>query len=271
MVETTAPDLPSTPTATPTSQILPTGTVVPTEREPEMITIQIVFDNYPYQEGLDTGWGFSAFVTYKDYNVLFDTGASGSILLKNMAALNIHPDEIQNVVLSHQHNDHTAGLQQLLYAGANPKIYLPPSFSSSFKNQFSGQAEVIEVTPGLPITERISTSGEIQGSPPEQALVIDTTRGLIVITGCAHPGVENMVLAAKRYFKEEVYLVMGGFHLGSASTEEVKRIIKEFKRIGVVQVAPCHCTGDRAISQFKEAFGDNYIRLGVGAVIEIET
>ena len=262
---------PSPSTTPPSFQATPEGTEIPTEKSADLITIRVVFDNYPYQDGLDTGWGFSAFVTYKDQNVLFDTGANGSILLKNMNALHINASEIQNVVLSHEHGDHTAGLQQVLSAGANPKIYLPPSFSSSFKNQFNYQVEVIEVTPGLPIAERISTSGEIPGSPPEQALVIDTTRGLIVITGCAHPGVEKMVLAAKRYFKEDVYLVMGGSHLGSASTEEVKQIIKEFKRIGVVQVAPCHCTGDRAIRQFKDAFGDNFIRLGVGAVIEIET
>jgi 7,8-dihydropterin-6-yl-methyl-4-(beta-D-ribofuranosyl)aminobenzene 5'-phosphate synthase len=173
-----------------------------------MITITIVFDNYPYKEGMQTAWGFLAFVTYKDQNVLFDTGGSGLTLLENMSEMNINPAEVQNVVLSHEHNDHTAGLQALLSAGADPMIYLPPSFSSSFKNQFSQQAEVIEVVPVLLIAERISTLGEIQGSPPEQALVVDTPRGLVVITGCAHPGVEKMVLAAKRQFKEEIYLVI---------------------------------------------------------------
>lgn len=192
------------------------------------------------------------------------------MLLGNMSKMNIKPAEVQNVVLSHEHNDHTGGLQALLSAGADPKIYLPPSFSSSFKNQFSKQAEVIEVVPGQQITERISSLGEIQGSPPEQALVIDSPRGLVIITGCAHPGVEKMVLAAKRQFHEQIYLVMGGFHLSSASSNEVKRIINEFERIGVVHVAPCHCTGDRAINQFKEAFGENFISVGVGAVIEIE-
>ena len=260
----------STPQPTLTPEDTPEPTSQPTEAEVEMITITIVFDNYPYKKGLKTAWGFSAFVTYKDQNVLFDTGASGSMLLGNMSKMNIKPAEVQNVVLSHEHNDHTGGLQALLSAGADPKIYLPPSFSSSFKNQFSKQAEVIEVVPGQQITERISSLGEIQGSPPEQALVIDTPRGLVVITGCAHPGVEKMVLAAKRQFHEQIYLVMGGFHLGSASSNEVKRIINEFERIGVVHVAPCHCTGDRAINQFKEAFGENFISVGVGAVIEIE-
>jgi len=259
-----------TPQPTPSPEDTPEPTLQPTEAVVEMITITIVFDNYPYQKGLKTAWGFSAYVTYKDQNVLFDTGASGSTLLENMSKMKIIPAEVQNVVLSHEHYDHTAGLQSLLSAGADPKIYLPPSFSSSFKKQFRGQAEVIEVVPGQQIAERISSLGEIQGSPPEQALVIDTPQGLVVITGCAHPGVEKMVLAAKRLFHEQIYMVIGGFHLGSASSNDVKKIIKEFERIGVVHVAPCHCTGDRAIDQFKEAFGENFINVGVGAVIEIE-
>ena len=260
----------STPQPTPSPEDTLERTPQPTEAEVEMITITIVFDNYPFKKGLKAAWGFSAFVTYKDQNVLFDTGASGSMLLENMSKVNINPVEVQNVVLSHDHYDHTAGMQSLLFAEAEPKIYLPPSFSSSLKNQFSKQAEVIEVVPGQLIAERIYTLGEIQGSPPEQALVIDTPQGLVVITGCAHPGVEKMVLAAKREFHEQIYLVMGGFHLGGASSTEVKQIIKEFKRIGVVHVAPCHCTGDQAINQFKEAFGDDFISVGVGAVIEIE-
>lgn len=260
----------STPQPTPSPEDTPEPTPQPTEAEVEMITITIVFDNYPFKKGLKTAWGFSAFVTYKDQNVLFDTGASGSMLLENMSKMNINPVEVQNVVLSHSHNDHIAGMQSLLLTGADPKIYLPPSFYSSLKNQYSKQAEVIEVVPGQLIAERIYTLGEIPGSPPEQALVIDTPQGLVVITGCAHPGVEKMVLAAKRQFHEQIYLVMGGFHLGGASSTEVKQIIKEFKRIGVVHVAPCHCTGDQAINQFKEAFGDDFISVGVGAVIEIE-
>ncbi len=232
-----------TPLLTPTPQEMSESTPQPTEGKAEMITITIVFD----------------------------TGGSGLTLLENMSEMNINPAEVQNVVLSHKHNDHTAGLQALLSAGADPKIYLLPSFSSSFKNQFSQQAEVIEVVPGLLIEERISTLGEIQGSPPDQALVIDTPRGLVVITGCAHPGVVKIVLAAKRQFKEEIYLEMGGFHLGSSSSYQVKQIIKEFQRIGVVHVAPCLCTGDRAINQFREAFGENFISVGAGAVIEIES
>lgn len=239
-------------------------------RSQDMITITLVFDNYPYKPGLETAWGFSAFITYQDQNVLFDTGATGNLLLKNMAALDIKPAQIQNVVLSHEHKDHTGGMQALVSAGADPKIYIPPSFSAEFKNYYSRQVDVIEVSPGMQIIERMYTIGEMQGPPPEQALVIDTTKGLVVITGCAHPGIEDIVLKAKQEFKEDIYLVLGGFHLGSASANKVNEIIKEFNRIGVKYVAPCHCTGEQAISRFREAFGEYFIQVGVGKVIEIE-
>ena len=239
-------------------------------RSQDMITITLVFDNYPYKTGLETAWGFSAFITYQDQNLLFDTGATGNLLLKNMAALDIEPTQIQNVVLSHEHTDHTGGMQSLVSAGADPKVYVPPSFSTEFKNNYSRQVEVIEVSPGMKIIDRVYTIGEMHGPPPEQALVIDTTEGLIVITGCAHPGIEDIVLKAKQEFKGDIYLVLGGFHLGNASDYQVNEIIKEFNRIGVKYVAPCHCTGEQIISKFRNAFGEDFIQVGVGKVIEIE-
>ena len=268
-----ATDIPST--NSPTETLAPT---VGTEETPEtdearsqdMISITLVFDNYPYKPGLETAWGFSAFITYQDQNLLFDTGATGNLLLKNMAALDIKPAQIQNIVLSHEHADHTGGMQALVSAGAVPKVFIPPSFSAEFKNYYSGKVELIQAAPGTKIIDRMYSLGELAGPPPEQALVIDTTKGLVVITGCAHPGIEEIVLKAKQDFKEDIYLVLGGFHLGNASASQVNGIIKEFNRIGVKYVAPCHCTGEQTINIFRNAFGEDFIQVGVGKVIEIE-
>jgi len=235
-----------------------------------MYRIIIVYDNYPHKPGLGTAWGFSAYVTSQDENILFDSGGSGSLLLSNLAALNIEPADIQNVVLSHEHDDHTGGLQSLLNAGSDPKLYVPPSFSSSFKQQFRNQTQMIEVEPGMVIADGIYSLGEMPGPPPEQALVIDTSEGLVIITGCAHPGIDNIVKEAKRQYQKEIYLVLGGFHLSSASDTRVNQIINIFDDAGVKNVAPCHCTGDRAIGLFRNAFGEDFIRVGVGAVIVIE-
>jgi 7,8-dihydropterin-6-yl-methyl-4-(beta-D-ribofuranosyl)aminobenzene 5'-phosphate synthase len=263
------------PAVSPTDAVMPDPSSTPSISEDEgkvidKITITVVFDNYPYREGLETEWGFSAYVTYKESNVLFDTGLDGPILLSNLGKLGIQTDKIQHLVLSHEHSDHTGGLGALLPETRDLKVYILPSFPAYLKGQITHWAEAIEVVPVHPITERISTTGEISGYPNEQSLVIDTQDGLVVIAGCSHPGIEKIVLEAKRQFKEDIYLVMGGFHLGGAPNSDIQTVIQEFKRIGVQKVAPSHCTGDNAILLFREAFGEDFIRIGAGAVIEIE-
>lgn len=236
---------------------------------PEKFVITILYDNNPYRTGLETDWGFAALVAYGEENVLFDTGKSSAILLSNMGELGIRPQEIDYLVLSHAHRDHRGGVEGLYGSGAHPAIYLLPSFSSSNKRQLGKLAEIVEVKPGQRITERVYTTGEISGTPPEQALVLDSPHGLVVITGCAHPGIVKMVKAAKQELHEVPYMVIGGFHLGSKSTREIQRILQDFRKLGVAQVAPCHCTGERARRLFAQEYGENYIAAGVGRVIEI--
>jgi 7,8-dihydropterin-6-yl-methyl-4-(beta-D-ribofuranosyl)aminobenzene 5'-phosphate synthase len=235
----------------------------------DMIVIQVVFDNYSVRNDLAHDWGFSAHISIQDQNILFDTGASGSILLSNMQAMGIQPGGIQHIILSHEHNDHTGGLGEILTADIKPDIYLLPSFSDGFKNRFKNLGNIVEVNPGQKIIDRVFTTGEVTGSIREQALIIDSVNGLVIITGCAHPGVENMVLAAKQIIDKEIYLVMGGFHLAKAGEYKVSGVIEELHQLGVEKIAPCHCTGDNSINQFKEAYGENFIKIGVGTEIQI--
>jgi 7,8-dihydropterin-6-yl-methyl-4-(beta-D-ribofuranosyl)aminobenzene 5'-phosphate synthase len=235
------------------------------------LTITIVFDNNAYDPRLKTSWGFSAMVAYHDHTLLFDTGGDGQILLENMRILGIDPVQIEGVVLSHAHGDHTGGLNALLEFGARPMVYLPPSFSASFKSQVSRMVGVSEVTPGLMIAEGLYTTGEMGQSIPEQALVIRTDQGLVIITGCAHPGIVAIVEQSQKLFDQPVRLVLGGFHLGSKSKAEIDSILKEFRRLGVEQVAPCHCTGETAIAMFAAEYGEDFIQAGAGQTIRLET
>jgi 7,8-dihydropterin-6-yl-methyl-4-(beta-D-ribofuranosyl)aminobenzene 5'-phosphate synthase len=255
-----------------TESAIPNPTATATEELSAMeeVLITIVYDNYPYKSGLGTEWGFSAFITYNDSNLLFDSGGSGALLLANLDALDIQPREIQNVLLSHEHGDHTGGLQYLLSAGADPNLYIPPSFSAGIKDQFRSQTQMVEVSGGMELAERMYSTGEIPGPPPEHALVIDTAEGLVVITGCAHPGIDQIVTEVKRQFEEEIYLVLGGFHLGNSSDTRINQIIDLLQKEGVKHIAPSHCTGDHAINMFRDAFGEDFIPIGVGAEILIE-
>ncbi|HEY47830.1 MAG: hypothetical protein AMJ88_01625 [Anaerolineae bacterium SM23_ 63] len=235
------------------------------------LTITIVYDNNAYDTRLTTAWGFAAFIEYQGHTLLFDTGGDGSILLRNMNILEIDPTRIESVVLSHIHGDHVGGLNTLLAQGIQPSVYLLPSFPQSFKQNTSRMVEVIETEPGQVVVDAVYTTGEMGRSPPEQALVIKTDRGLVVITGCAHPGVVQMVEQAQDLFGGNVHLVIGGFHLGGKSIQELERIVDDFRRLEVEKVAPCHCTGDQAIRMFAEAYGNDFIAAGVGKVILIES
>ena len=233
------------------------------------LTITVVYDNNSYDSRLRTAWGFSAFVEYHDHTLLFDTGGDGPTLLANMAALGIAPAQIESVVLSHIHGDHVGGLSGLLAAGARPTVYLPPSFPASFKREVAETTTVVEVAPGQRIAEGLFTTGEMGSGILEQALVIETARGLVVITGCAHPGVVQIVARAKELFGDQVYLVLGGFHLGGKRDAEIAAIVADFRRLGVEKVAPCHCTGDRAIAMFAAEYGDDFVQAGVGRVLVV--
>jgi 7,8-dihydropterin-6-yl-methyl-4-(beta-D-ribofuranosyl)aminobenzene 5'-phosphate synthase len=103
----------------------------------------------------------------------------------------------------------------------------------------------------------------------EQALVVETGAGWVVLTGCAHPGILEMVHRAKEVTAGEVALAMGGFHLEGASRDQIEGIIAEFRRLGVQQVAPCHCTGDRARLMFEDAYGTDCTLAGVGRVVSV--
>jgi len=219
---------------------------------------------------LSTAWGFSALVEYGDYSLLFDTGGDGQILMENMRLLGIDPSQIDSVVLSHAHEDHTGGLIALLDSGAKPEVYLLPSFPVSFKRQIEEFTQVSEVLPGQSFTEGLWTTGEVGGTIPEQALIVQTGSGLVVITGCAHPGIVAIVEQAQSLFEKSVYLVMGGFHLGNMSDAEIDAVLNDFRRLEVERVAPCHCTGENAIARFATEYKMDFIQVGVGSVIRLE-
>jgi 7,8-dihydropterin-6-yl-methyl-4-(beta-D-ribofuranosyl)aminobenzene 5'-phosphate synthase len=98
---------------------------------------------------------------------------------------------------------------------------------------------------------------------------LNTKNGLVIITGCSHPGIVNIVRRAKDIFSKEVYMVFGGFHLMKHSSDMISDIIDELKNLGVKKCGSTHCSGDEAIQMFKEAFGNNFVQMGSGKVIKI--
>jgi 7,8-dihydropterin-6-yl-methyl-4-(beta-D-ribofuranosyl)aminobenzene 5'-phosphate synthase len=246
------------------------------ERKPESpeapavneLVIQVVHDNNAYAESLRTAWGFAALVTGPEKTILFDTGSDGTLLRENLAKLGIDPRRIEVVVLSHVHGDHTGGLTGLLQENPRVSVWLPESFPARFKDVVRGYgATVVEVREPQEICRGVHTTGLLGRRIEEQALVIRTGRGAVVLTGCAHPGIGTIVARAHRLHEGDLLLVMGGFHLEWAFRWQVQRLINTFQSHNVQYVAPTHCTGDRARQWFQQHYGAHYIEVGVGKTV----
>jgi len=233
------------------------------------LTLTILFDNTVYDERLEADWGFAALVEYGEHTILFDTGNSGSILLANMGTLGVDPETIEIIVLSHIHGDHVNGLFALLDAGISPTVYVPDRFPQWFVERVGKRCEVVEVSDSVEIVPGVHSTGELVASPVEQGLVIETVCGIVVVTGCAHPGIVRIVERAKGVVDDEIKLVVGGFHLLQHGKTHVLRVIDDLRALGVRGACPTHCTGDDAIALFAEEFGDDYVRGGVGRIIHI--
>ncbi len=248
---------------------LPTPTVMPTSALGDL-RLTILFDNPGIDPRLGSGWGFAAWVEYGGHTILFDTGADGSILLDNMRLLGLEPGSIEAIVLSHSHADHIGGLQALLDTGIRPTVYVPPMFPRSFTERVRAQTELVEVTETQEILPGVHLAGSYS-VPVEQALVVETQDGTVVITGCAHPGIVYMVRQAQEVTPGKVALVAGGFHLMGKPASQVQPIVTELRDLGAQRVLPTHCTGDLAIELFRTEFGENCLAGGVGGVATSST
>jgi len=237
----------------------------------QRLRITILYDNTAFDVRLEADWGFSALIEYGEHTILFDTGNDGPRLLANAERLGVDLSTIEAIVLSHIHGDHVNGLYSVLRTGISPTTYVPYTFPHMFKSYARSKTEVVEVSDAVEIYPGIHLTGVLSGPPDEQALVVETGEGIVVVTGCSHPGIVRIVRRAKTLIDGDVALVMGGFHLMSHSEDEVQQVIEELRALGVRRICPTHCTGEEAIAQFAEAFGADYVQGGVGRVIIFES
>jgi 7,8-dihydropterin-6-yl-methyl-4-(beta-D-ribofuranosyl)aminobenzene 5'-phosphate synthase len=178
-------------------------------------------------------------------------------------------ESIEAIVLSHEHGDHTGGLQDLLATGIHPKIVIPAAMAGKVTQAQREHYTVMEVSDPVEIVPGMFSTGEISGSVPEQGLVVRTPEGIVVITGCAHPGIVKMVERSSEIVDGEIALVIGSFHLGNYNSSQIETVVADFRIMGVKQVTPTHCTGEEQITQIAEAYGGDYIPGGAGQVIVI--
>jgi 7,8-dihydropterin-6-yl-methyl-4-(beta-D-ribofuranosyl)aminobenzene 5'-phosphate synthase len=242
------------------------------EIDPDMADyprIKVIFDNNSYDRKLETSWGFSCIVEKTGKTILFDTGGNGEILMANMDKMEIDPGDIDIVFLSHIHGDHVGGACSFLEENSNVAVYVPASFPEGFNNDLKNYgADVKRIEKEGKICEGVYSTGELGEMIEEQSLVINTESGLVIITGCAHPGIVNIIKVSKKLFGDKVFLVMGGFHLSGHSRSSIEEIVEDFKNMGVRFAGPCHCSGDAAREIFGQRYGENYIDIGAGRIVD---
>jgi len=231
------------------------------------VTIKVIYDNYAYDKELTAAWGFSILIEGLDKVILFDVGGKPGVFESNFKKMEMDAAKIDYLIFSHEHNDHTGGLPAFMQMEKNNNIIvlIPWSFSDKFKSLFVGPGmKPLLVKSPATICENLFTSGEFDYQIPEQALVLNTKNGLVVMTGCSHPGIIRMLTEIKSRFNKNIYMVLGGFHLLEKSDKVMAQIISDMKSLGVVKCGATHCTGEKQIKMFREAFGEDYFELGAG-------
>lgn len=266
--------------------------------------ITVIYDAFGKQADLRKDWGFAALVEYGGRRVLFDTGNNAEMFAQNVERLGIDLTRLDAAVISHRHGDHTTGLSHLLERNRGVTIYAPQEgafFKSAAPRAFfvsqpglpatlryfdgsppemwesgtpweAGRFQIVtkttEILPGFfVLTVQSRKPGTLEMN--EVSLAIRTPRGLAVVVGCSHPGVETILEEAAR-IDPRLYTVTGGFHLVLTPRPEVQRVATLLRdTLKIERVAPGHCTSELGFAVFLEAFKDRFDHAGAGAVIAL--
>lgn len=255
-------------------------------------------------------WGFAALVEADGRRILFDTGARPDTVLRNAQELGVDLSDITDVILSHNHDDHTGGLVTLrrelskknpaalsrAHVGrgifwsrpgkskeGNPMVAFRPEYEAA-GGRFVEHTGPEELAPGVWLTGPVPRvhpernwrgKGQVQSPqglvednlPEDQSLVIDTDQGLVVITGCGHAGIINILeFSRKQVRAAQVHAVIGGLHLLSADEKTLAWTARKLREVKLGNLMGAHCTGIEAVYRLRELAGLQRSTCVVGAV-----
>ena len=234
------------------------------------VHITIIYDNYTSNPSLKPDWGFACMVEYGGNRLLFDAGRDAALYKKNMQVLGIDPAQFDALFISHQHGDHTAGIPWILELNPSINCYLPLAYESMLRSDHQLPDHHQGFSSPAHIEGPFYSTGDDFEAFREQGLVIKTEHGGVLVTGCGHPGIVEMVTVARDDLGINVTSVVGGLHLMNASDAQLAEIVAALKELGVQQICPTHCTGDHSIAFLKSSFGEGYLAGGTGKEIILQ-
>ena len=266
------------------------------------VRITVLVNNTASRVDLIAEHGLSILIDYEGKQILFDTGQSNAVM-SNAQKLGVDLACTDTIVISHGHYDHTGGLCAVLDTAPKAKIYLhPEAIQSRFsqkdlKAKYIGMSDSVKkaigyhhitwtethvnLFPGLTITgqiPRVDNFEDVGGAffldencqkpdrlIDDQTLFIESSKGLVVILGCAHSGVVNILdYINKLTGREKIHAVIGGMHLLNAGQMRINKTIETLKKYDVQKVIPLHCTGQKVMEVLKNVFCDKCLLLGAG-------
>ena len=214
--------------------------------------VRILYDNRALS-GYQADWGFACLIA-GEQTVLFDTGAKPEVLRANVRTAELNPRDVDLVVISHDHWDHTGGLSYVLANNQRAHVCLLPSFGPTLRGRVP-EGRMLEVRDPCELAPGVHSTGPVPGPVNEQALVVEREDGVMLITGCAHPGVDALLRRASEWGK--VTWLLGGLH-GFAALDLLA---------DVRHLSPCHCT--QRLAEIVGRFPHSHVEAVAGSVLEL--
>ena len=232
-------------------------------------------------------WGFAALVEADDHRMLVDTGARPDTVLKNTQELNVDLSGVHEVVLTHSHWDHVSGLLTLRreFVKQNPDalsiVHVPVGIFDSRPSPTGEGNPMIAIRKEYEATGRVypehnwsgsgkvlTPSGLVEDNVPEDSsIVLDTQKGLVILTACGHAGIVNIMTAVeKHYGNRPIFGIIGGLHLFAASDDVVDWTATKLRKYHVANLLAAHCTGIEATYQLRTKLGLNRETAAVAGV-----
>lgn len=258
------------------------------------------------KDGLMAEFGLSILIEMDEYKVLFDTGQKISAV-HNAGILGVDLSDIDRIVLSHGHFDHTGGLKSVLeQTGEVEVIAHPEVFSEKYatkrktksigipysKEMLEDLGAIFKLTENPTKIGNATVTGQIERTNDfeqidknlyvqkgedlchdevldDQGIVLKTDDGLFVVLGCSHRGMINTIEQAKKITGEDrIYGVLGGTHLISADTVQLEKTIQALRNYDIQKIGVSHCTGILAEAKLSTEFGDRFFLNTAGSSIE---